>query len=68
MKNTVTITQTEFLEVANKVMANMTRRATKNSSNPMTATAMHLMYQLFTTELQLYLFSDEEQLEIEKHD
>ena len=32
MKNTVTITQTEFLEVANKVMANMTRRATKNSS------------------------------------
>lgn len=68
MKNTVTITQEEFLEATNKVMANMTKRATKSSSNPMTATAMHLMYQLFTTELQLYLFSDEKHLEIEKHD
>ena len=68
MKNTVTITQTEFLEASNKVMANMTKRAKMSSSNPMAASAMHLMYQLFTTELQLYLFSDEEQLEIEKHD
>ena len=71
MKNTITITRTEFLEAANKVMAGMTSRANARGSNPMSpmsATVMHLMYQLFTTELQLYLFSDEEQLEIEKHD